>query len=128
MATSILKAVNSGYYSYAPSDVSVASGTTWKNITSITLPTAGTYLVFVHCTYAKNATGYRCLAIANSPTEGGFGYYANDRRRAVDGDATTCLVAYIIPVDGPTTFYINGSQNSGSALTVTTRCRWLRLY
>ena len=103
-------------------DKAVASGTTWTNLGSFTLP-AGLWIVNIATNFSSNATGYRLLSLATSATSAGT-INRTIRLPAVNGSSTAInLTAFC---EGGT-YYLNAVQNSGSSLTVSARYTALRL-
>ena len=103
-------------------DKAVASGTTWTNLGSFTLP-AGLWIVNIATNFSSNATGYRLLSLATSATSAGT-INRTIRLPAVNGNSTAInLTAFC---EGGT-YYLNAVQNSGSSLTVSARYTALRL-
>jgi hypothetical protein len=103
-------------------DKAVASGTTWTNLGSFTLP-AGLWIVNIATNFSSNATGYRLLTLATSATSAGT-INRTIRLPAVNGNSTAInLTAFC---EGGT-YYLNAVQNSGSSLTVSARYNALRL-
>lgn len=98
-------------------DKSLSSGSSWQNIGSITLPD-GAWLLYLTASFASNSSGYRLLTIADTSAAAGT-VIRTERRAPTNGAATT--IAINCPLEGGKTYYINGVQNSGSALTVQTR-------
>ena len=98
-------------------DKSLSSGSSWQNIGSITLPD-GAWLLYLTAVFASNGSGYRQLAVADQSAAAGT-VIRTVRRAPTNGAATT--VDINCPLEGGKTYYINGIQNSGSALTVQTR-------
>lgn len=98
-------------------DKSLSSGSSWQNIGSITLPD-GAWLLYLTAVFASNGSGYRLLTIADTSAAAGT-VIRTVRRAPTNGAATT--IAINCPLEGGKTYYINGVQNSGSALTVQTR-------
>lgn len=106
----------------AISDVNLTTGTSWKNLGSITLP-SGVWILTAGASFAQNATGYRLFTISSSSTSGGA-ILAVARNMALNGSATNLEVT-TIATGG--TYYFNGCQNSGSTLTVQTRYSAIKL-
>ena len=98
-------------------DKSLSSGSSWQNIGAITLPD-GAWLLYLTAVFASNSSGYRLLTVADTSAAAGTGI-RTVRRAPTNGAATT--IAINCPLEGGKTYYINGVQNSGSALTVQTR-------
>lgn len=103
-------------------NTAVASGTTWTNLGSFTLP-AGLWIVNIATNFSSNANGYRLLSLATSATSAGA-INRTVRLPAVNGNLTAInLTAFC---EGGT-YYLNAVQNSGSSLTVSARYTALRL-
>ena len=102
----------------AGTSVSLASGTSWVNIGSITL-TKGTWLLFATLSFSSNPTGRRSMCVSTTRTgQAGLGYQAYSTMQAVNGAASILHCSRPIVVNSTTTYYLNAAQNSGSALTV----------
>lgn len=98
--------------------VSLASGTAWVNIGSITL-TKGTWLLFATLAFSSNATGRRSMCVSTTSTgQAGLGYQAYSTMQAVNGAVSILHCSRPIVVNSTTTYYLNAAQNSGSTLTV----------
>lgn len=104
-------------------DKSLSSGSSWQNIGSITLPD-GAWLLYLTVVFPTNSSGYRQLAVAEQSAAAGTAI-RTVRRAPTNGAATT--IAINCPLEGGRTYYINGVQNSGSALTVQTRYTAIRI-
>lgn len=107
-------------------DKSLASGTDWTNIGSFSLA-KGTWLVMCNVSFASNATGRRQVNLSATSAGNQIGLPFRDNRAAVNGQATDCKMIGILSPTATTTYYVNGVQNSGSALTVSTRYQLVRL-
>ena len=111
---------------------SVASGTTIGNFDSVngsvnfTLP-AGSWVVTVTVAFAANATGRRVACLASSPTGSQLGVNVLATATAVSSVFTVCQFTVPMKIDTEMTYYINGYQNSGSALNVYPRLHALRV-
>lgn len=102
-------------------DISISSGSTTTEIGNITLQ-RGTYLLFVFVAWTSNATGRRYINIADAPgASTGLYNWLRDSNNAVNGSVTTNRIVAPIRLEGTTRLFINGLQNSGSALTASTR-------
>ena len=75
-------------------------------------------MLYLTAVFASNGTGYRQLAVADQSAAAGT-VIRTVRRAPTNGAATS--VDINCPLEGGKTYYINGIQNSGSALTVQTR-------
>lgn len=102
---------------HSNSSTSLSSGTTLQELDNFTL-TKGLWMTTVTVRYASNATGRRSANISN--TSGGSAYNVRwgDTNTAVSGAYTYLHMASTLEVTAASaTFYINGYQNSGSALS-----------
>lgn len=104
-------------------DKSLSSGSSWQNIGSITLPD-GAWLLYLTVVFPTNSSGYRQLTVADTSAAAGT-VIRTVRRAPTNGAATT--IAINCPLEGGKTYYINGAQNSGSALTVQTGYTAIRI-
>ena len=96
---------------------SLSSGTTMQNLASFTL-TKGTWMVSASVRFASNSTGRRAINLANSSGGSALNLRWGDSSEATNGAYTYLHLASSIVVAGVRgTYYINGYQNSGSALT-----------
>ena len=101
------------------SDYSLASGTSWVRIGSITLP-KGVWLIRVSVTFPSNATGRRMITLSNSSATAGGGIDTVSQQ-AVNGYATVMQIVTYRVLTASTPLYINAVQNSGSTLSLTIR-------
>lgn len=101
-------------------DKSLSSGTSWQNIGSFSLP-AGVWRVTATTSWASNANGARGMCISTTSTGGRLNNMAEASNSAVSGFRTNLLVDIIVNPSASTTYYINGFQSSGGALTVSPR-------
>lgn len=98
-----------------------ASGS-WVSIDSFVLE-AGVYIITAAIQFASNATGRRAANI--SATDGSNWSYIN--QTAVNGVATCLNPVIIVNPSSQTRYYINGYQNSGTTLSVTTEYYYVRI-
>lgn len=110
-----------------------ASGTitlanrTVSNVCSITLPSAGTYILIGFAEFASDANGVRTLSV-NSTTSlsGVVGRTVNGN--AVDGYPTRLNISTPpITISASQTWYLNVWQNSGSSFDVSGNIAYVRL-
>ena len=108
-----------------PNRATIASGTTKSltnnsntNITNYTL-SAGLWLINVHASFASSSVGRRAVFFSNSSTGGAASVNVNANMMAVNGATTVLDWTTVLDPTSSTKYYINGFQNSGSALTVT---------
>lgn len=106
-------------------DASVASGTSWVNIGSISIP-KGVWLVSVSAEFASNSTGYRLATFSTSSSTGGANL-RTQRMPAASGAATNVPMMFVVSATTATTYYFNVVQNSGSTLTVKSRYSLIKL-
>lgn len=106
------------------------------NITSKTSPftdigsfdlTSGLWLVIATVNFAANATGYRCGLISTSSNASGADYRGTVIVGASPTDVTRIQIVSFLQVSEPTTYYIEGKQNSGSTLSATARVQRIKL-
>lgn len=112
----------------AGTSVSLASGTSWVNVGSITL-TKGTWLMFATLAFASNATGRRSMCVSTTSTgQAGLGYQAYSTANATDGAVSILHCSRpIVVTASSTTYYMNAAQNSGGSLTVYPVIQTIRL-
>ena len=109
----------SGNSSAVP-DVNLASGSSWTNLGSISLP-AGKHLLIVYCEFDANATGRRGVNLSTASGSSADVLYQKEFVQACSSGATTVRLVAFLNLSSTTTYYINAVQNSGSALRVQTR-------
>lgn len=103
-----------GEYKSASNSAAVSlANSTAKALTSISL-TAGTWVVSCHGRFANNATGYRRLNLSTTSGDSA----QNVSSPAVNGNTTDMYFTRIMRPTATTTFYLNGWQNSGSAMSM----------
>ena len=106
------------------SSKSIASGGTWKNLCSITLP-AGVWIVFMSVDFDANGTGYRQATLSTANNTAG-GNLRTARVHATPTPSDTGIV-FSCGVTGGSTYYLNCVQNSGSSLSTAYRYVALRI-
>ena len=107
---------------------SLSSGTTMRNLTDFEL-TKGTWLVTISVRFASNATGRRAINMADTSGGSAINAFWGDGSAAVNGAYTYLRLASTVRVtDATHTYYVNGYQNSGSALGVTAAYDAVRIY
>ena len=107
--------------------VSVPTGTV-TNLNSIAIETGHTYVITAHIDYPSNATGRRGLYVSTtSASTSAVNKGAQMTTAAVNGAATRMTCTFIIRSSSITTLYLNGYQNSGGSLTVTSYLDVLRI-
>jgi hypothetical protein len=110
----------------APSDVTIATGTAWKELCHFTL-TKGVWMVSIAAQFAANATGARAISLGSSTAVAG-GIVRTMRTPAASGSVTTLALSFPVEVSATSqTFYLNGYQSSGSQLTVQPRYTAIKL-
>lgn len=114
----------------APStEPTLASGTSWKNLQTITL-TKGVWMVTIGAEFAGNSTGIRAITLSTGSSGATTaGTVIRTVRTAPASTGLTCLQA-TFPVEVSSTsqvFYLNAFQNSGSTLTVKPRYTAIKL-
>jgi len=102
---------------YAPSDVTITSGTSWQELCSITLP-AGVWMVSICAQFPNNATGARAITLGTATASAGTAIRTM-RTQAANGSITTLTLT--VPAEGGSTYYLNCYQTSGSSLSVSPR-------
>ena len=100
-----------------PDAVSHATGV-WKTLASVTL-TKGIWIVTYAARWNTNANGRRKIVISKTQdSNSSYGMISDDTRDANADDVTFCKGVIVPNVSTTsTTYYLNGYQNSGSALT-----------
>ncbi len=107
---------------------SVSSGTTMQNLADFEL-TKGTWVVSITARFASNATGRRAINMADTSGGSAINAFWGDGSAAVNGAYTYLRMASTVRVtDATHTYYVNGYQNSGSALNVTVGYDAVRIY
>lgn len=107
---------------------SLSSGTTMRNLTDFEL-TKGTWLVTISVRFASNATGRRAINMADTSGGSAINAFWGDGSAAVSGAYTYLRMASTVRVtDATHHYYVNGYQNSGSALGVTAAYDAVRIY
>lgn len=107
---------------------SLSSGTTLQNLESFEL-TRGTWVVSVSARFASNATGRRAVNMSDSSGGSAINAFWGDGSAAVNGAYTYLRMASTVRVtDATHTYYINGYQNSGSALSVVAAYDAVRIF
>lgn len=106
----------------------IPSGTAWNNLGSFTLPDIGVYLVMIHCNFGSNNTGRRAINLSETSGGTNIANMFSNTVNAVQGNATPVkLVNFIKATKANQVIYLNAAQNSGSALSVSTRVACIRL-
>lgn len=100
-------------------DKSVSSGTSWKNLGSITLP-KGVWFISACVAFPSNAAGRRAMSLSTTSGSGGA-TLATETKGAVNGTSTYLQCRITQYFDGSTPLYVLGLQNSGSTLTASIR-------
>lgn len=110
------------------SEQSISSGTTMQNLAEFEL-TKGTWAVSVSVRFASNATGRRAINMADTSGGSAINAFWGDGSAAVNGAYTYLRLASTVRVtDATHTYFVNGYQNSGSALNVTAAYDAVRIY
>lgn len=104
---------------------SIASGSSWVNLGSITVP-PGVWLVSVVATFPSNSTGYRMVTFSDSSSSGGANL-RTQRMPASNGTNTNIPMTFVVSGTEAKTYYLNVVQNSGSALSVDGRYSLVKL-
>ena len=89
-----------------------ASGT---EINSVTLNTAGTYIIIGSADWSTNATGYRQISFGSGVNPG---RYYTSTTPGVSSKETYQQVLFCVEITGQTTYTLYGIQTSGGNLTV----------
>lgn len=95
---------------------------------SVTLQ-PGKYILSFTCTYASNNTGYRQCGFSTNTTDiTGFGRAWGDNQTAVYDGMTQTNVSgsFEVTASNGQTFYFLAKQTSGSSLTATPRCYYIK--
>ena len=106
-----------------PDSVSVPGTGDWTQLASFTL-TTGVYLVKVTVRFNANSTGTRAINISSSSAAAADVVWNTAKQNAAASNYTYVHLITTLRVtdaEEAVTFYLNGSQNSGSALTVRQR-------
>lgn len=114
-------AINGGYVT---DSVSIPGDGTWTQLASFKLP-VGVYLVRMMGRFGANATGTRSINLSTSSGAAADVIWNTEKKNAAPANYTFLhLITFIrvdssaVDVDGYRTYYMNGSQNSGSTITV----------
>lgn len=119
--------INNGANWGGTNSQSIPTGNTWTSVGSVTL-SAGTYIVIATASWDSNSNGIRKISVNTSADVApSMGHGWLDYRPAVNGDTTSCKVMGILAPTTDTTYYMNVSQNSGSAVTVRPRATIVRI-
>lgn len=103
-----------------PNSVSLAGDGDWRELATFKLKT-GVHIVKVAARFASNATGTRAINISTTSAAAADVVWNTAKQNA---SATNYTYVHLITTlrvteeQGEVTFYINGAQSSGSALTV----------
>lgn len=104
----------------------VATGTTLKNLTSVTLPDAGEYVLIGLARFDSNANGRRGLAWGTSAT--GYSDNTSVVVPPASGGATRIQSMAIVTVtSAPFNVYLNCHHTAGTSLDVDYYWRYLKL-
>lgn len=120
------------YGSYQSGGYVSLSNTTYKSVGTVNL-TAGTWIVEVAVRFAANATGIRFFGVSTSKNASSWGSTDETIIDAVQTNATTggnstfISHTYLLNCTATTRFHIVGYQNSGSALNVYPRVRYIKI-
>ena len=110
------------------SATTVATGSTYTTLTSITLP-AGKWIVYASAQFGgTSATGLRVLIIStaeNSSTK--VAEWAHDRRAGISGSNVYANCMHIADLTAETTLYLNVIQTSGASITAYGRVVAMRI-
>lgn len=106
-------------------DISTANNT-WKQFQSGKL-SAGTWIVFISTFFESNSSGYRRVGISSNSSETSFGFMWESDVAAASGRGTNVKLVTVLRPSSETTYYIRGIQNSGSTLSVSSRCFAVRI-
>lgn len=110
------------------SATTVATGSTYITLTSITLP-AGKWIVYASAQFGgTSATGLRVLIIStaeNSSTR--VAEWAHDRRAGISGSNVYANCMHIADLTAETTLYLNVIQTSGASITAYGRVVAMRI-
>ena len=87
---------------------------------------AGDYMIIITGSWAQNATGYRDISLCDSNGTQ-LNLASRNIVQAVNGAVTRHQLPIAYNTTSQTTLYVYGKQNSGSALTVSTRYAIIRI-
>lgn len=80
--------------------------------------TPGVWLLTVRGSYASSSVGRRAIFLSTSTNGGALSSRYNTNQQATNGATTVLGWTAVISVTSASTYYINGYQNSGSALNL----------
>ena len=117
--------VGSGLANSEGDSATVASGSSWTNVLSVSVD-AGTWLFLYGAQFASNATGSRSVYGNASTSVSSVGRYGVTA--AASPNSVTRVMGFaIFSYNAAGTFNVHVSQNSGSSLTVLPYVRKVRL-
>lgn len=111
---------------YTSGTISLASGTTWTSLMSMTFD-PGVWIFNGIVSFPSNATGRRAFCISNTATGSQNALLNLDVQNAVNGAQTVCHINSQFVLTAQTTYYFNAYQNSGSSLSVSPRMYAVRI-
>ena len=88
------------------------------NHSKVTL-TPGVWLLTVRGSFASSSVGRRAIFLSTSSTGGAMSSRYNTNQQATNGATTVLGWTAVMQITANSTYYINGYQNSGSALNLT---------
>lgn len=117
--------VGSGVATTEGESATVASGSSWTNVLSVSVD-AGTWLFLYGAQFASNATGARSVYGNASSSVSSVGRYGVTA--AASSNTVTRVMGFaILNYNAAGTFNVHVSQNSGSSLSVLPYVRKVRL-
>jgi len=97
-------------------------------LATMTVPSAGKYLIIGSCAFSANSTGIRRLVFSSTSGSTTDDRYNAVSQNAVDGETTIMQVTTVITfASAGQNWYLNGFQNSDSTLTCFPAIRYIRL-
>ena len=104
------------------------SASSVTNIISLTVPSAGIWVISAGARFASNSVGRRAGILSTSSGSWNEQDYGNMFVvPAVDGDWTEGSICKVVTTTGSQVFYLNAYQNSGQSLTVYASIRAVRI-
>ena len=94
---------------------------TRKTLNTITIPSAGTWLIYVHVDFPHNATGVRRVELSDTNNGSAFNYAGRFNATAVSGSSLQTTITGLYIASGFTAnkkVYIVGTQTSSSSMNV----------
>ena len=98
------------------------------NIISLSIPSAGIWVIAAGARFASNSTGRRAAILSTANGSWAVDDYGDlFSVPAVNGDYTEGSICKVVTTTGSQTFYLNAFQNSGTSLTVYATIRAVRI-